>query len=40
VLDCCCGPGNPTRYPPVIAGRHIQERLLELQQKLERDITL
>ncbi len=40
VLDCCCGPGNPARYPPVIAGRHIQERLLELQQKLERDISL
>ena len=40
VLETCCGPENPARYPPVVAGRHIQERLLELQQKLERDIQV
>lgn len=34
----CVGPDNPARYPPVVAGRHIQERLLELQQKLQRDV--
>lgn len=39
-LASCTGPGNPARYPSVVAGRHIQERLLELQEKLERDVTL
>jgi len=27
-LPTCTGPGNPPRYPPVVAGEHLREKLL------------
>jgi isopenicillin N synthase-like dioxygenase len=39
-IPSCVGPGNPPKHPPVVAGRHIQERLLELQQKLGREVAI
>lgn len=33
-LESCTGPGDPPRYPPVLAGAHIEARLVELQHAL------
>jgi isopenicillin N synthase-like dioxygenase len=39
-IPSCVGPGNPAKHPPVLAGRHVQERLIELQQKLGREVAV
>ena len=33
-LESCTGPDDPPRYPPVLAGAHIEARLVELQKAL------
>ena len=33
-LESCTGPDDPPRYPPVLAGTHIEARLVELQNAL------
>ena len=33
-LESCTGPDDPPRYPPVLAGEHIEARLVELQNAL------
>ena len=33
-LESCTGPDDPPRYPPVLAGTHIEARLVELQKAL------
>ena len=33
-LESCTGPDDPPRYPPVLAGAHIEARLVELQHAL------
>ena len=33
-LESCTGPDDPPRYPPVLAGAHIEARLVELQNAL------
>ena len=33
-LESCTGPEDPPRYPPVLAGTHIEARLIELQHAL------
>ena len=33
-LESCAGPDEPPRYPPVLAGAHIEARLIELQHAL------
>lgn len=33
-LESCTGPDEPPRYPPVLAGAHIEARLVELQHAL------
>ncbi len=33
-LKSCTGPDDPPRYPPVLAGAHIEARLVELQHAL------
>lgn len=33
-LASCTGPDEPPRYPPVLAGAHIEARLLDLQHAL------
>lgn len=38
-IEPCQGPANPPKYDPVLAGRHIQARLIELQQKLGREVV-
>ena len=26
-LESCCGPGNPAKYPPIMAGDHMREKM-------------
>ena len=32
-LEPCCTPENPKKYPPVEAGKHVMERLADLQKR-------
>ena len=33
-LESCTGPDDPPKYPPVLAGAHIEARLIDLQHAL------